>query len=730
MAVSVLTRPYGFYRTITPVTIDSSFEQDDHITFRVDGGHGLTTGGFVYLKTNIGEYNGFFEVIAGDATTFLPNTISEDPQAIPFIKNITEGILYEIEATHTWNCVHLPIAYQLTNTLWPTNSADTTRTMSSVTNSNGYCALSLSGDIKATGSAATLEFVKITGATEDDLNGVWQIIAYTNDTTFTVNIPYSSANDTALTGASIQYYYNNYHIKVQVWGGLNNGHEYYAQKPYVLLATLDLIPDTDNNVKFSISEILKNQISIENDLLQGTLPNNLDAFTLYFIKYAEVYDDSDGTTLSQTTPSYTSDMSSHEGRAVNAELPFKNVFSGSMTDYVVGTNPTTGGSLLGSFLTNFEEPVLFSGQYFDLSFLWDGVLGIIFKQSWYLNGALQTSEYTDPIDSFYAGVYRKEFDADCSYDRVDVAAIPVSTWKMYAPNETVLGIAAWSNSVSFNSVSSTAFTLTPPTPLADNIGDVFGFANTINTLNVPTGSIVVIPNVVIVVTGSIEVSVRWLLTDLTLATDYGFQVQGYTAGTHTETFQITSLGSANRIRLTVTITSGAGTVTVTPPTSFYSFNPNEIISETKTLTIDCTCLKSKATGYYLSWLNNLGGFDYWYFTSYADKIINVVETGETKNNIFPSWPESYGEFADTIKKQTFRESNEQVLIRSQHLTEAQAEVLKSIRTSPLVQIVNSIYDRRTVIVDQDSFVSLPEGKNLHELSFTITYTDDVPSQRV
>jgi hypothetical protein len=60
-------------------------------------------------------------------------------------------------------------------------------------------------------------------------------------------------------------------------------------------------------------------------------------------------------------------------------------------------------------------------------------------------------------------------------------------------------------------------------------------------------------------------------------------------------------------------------------------------------------------------------------------------------------------------------------------------MIKAIKSSPLVQIVNSIYDRRTVIVDTDSFVWKQEGqaqKDPYKISFTITYTDDVPSQKV
>lgn len=132
---------------------------------------------------------------------------------------------------------------------------------------------------------------------------------------------------------------------------------------------------------------------------------------------------------------------------------------------------------------------------------------------------------------------------------------------------------------------------------------------------------------------------------------------------------------------------------------------------------------------YLSWLNPLGGFDYWLFTGYKDHLLEVTETGETNKNIFPQWPKSYGAFADTIKKQTFRKTRKQRIIRSQILTSEQAtNIGEQIRSSPLVQIITSRRDRRTVIVESDSVTIKKERDKVHNLSFTITYTDDYPNQ--
>jgi hypothetical protein len=132
---------------------------------------------------------------------------------------------------------------------------------------------------------------------------------------------------------------------------------------------------------------------------------------------------------------------------------------------------------------------------------------------------------------------------------------------------------------------------------------------------------------------------------------------------------------------------------------------------------------------YLSWLNNLGGFEYWPFYGYKDHILSVEETGETRKNIFPQWPKSYGANADTITKQTYRKTKKQKLVRSQHLTRDQAEAIgEEIKSSPLVQIITTRRDRRTVLVDNGSFTVRREIDKMHNLSFTITYTDPYPSQ--
>jgi hypothetical protein len=134
---------------------------------------------------------------------------------------------------------------------------------------------------------------------------------------------------------------------------------------------------------------------------------------------------------------------------------------------------------------------------------------------------------------------------------------------------------------------------------------------------------------------------------------------------------------------------------------------------------------------YISWFNNPGGFNYWLFNGYQDALLDVQETGETKRNIFPNWPKSYGAHADTITKQTFRRTKKQMIIRSQNLTRAQAEVLgNEIKSAILVQQIITRRDRRTMIVDNSSITVRRGIDKIHYLTFTVTYTDDYPIQHV
>lgn len=135
------------------------------------------------------------------------------------------------------------------------------------------------------------------------------------------------------------------------------------------------------------------------------------------------------------------------------------------------------------------------------------------------------------------------------------------------------------------------------------------------------------------------------------------------------------------------------------------------------------------TPYQITFLNHIGGFEYFFFTAKKEYQVVIEEARQTKKNILPVWPNSYGKTADTIDRQTYRSSRNSVIVRSQYLSLNQLEALTEIRTSPLVQIMYSRTDRRTVIVDADSFTKYDEKDKVFTVTFKITFTDNLPSQR-
>jgi hypothetical protein len=187
---------------------------------------------------------------------------------------------------------------------------------------------------------------------------------------------------------------------------------------------------------------------------------------------------------------------------------------------------------------------------------------------------------------------------------------------------------------------------------------------------------------------------------------------GYFAGTNDEgvsRVEIAVTGSEDRIDFNI--------YTGTPPIN-YSFD---------TITID-VAEDCNNQNFYLTWLNNLGGFDYWNFTARKTYSVDVTGNSVSEKNIYTNWPKSYGAFADTIKQQTSRTSNEVIRVSSQFITTQQEDAIKQILSSPLVQEVTSKRDRRTVIIDPTTYRIRKDQDDLRTISFDLRYTDDIPSQ--
>lgn len=730
MSLTLLKRPQG--------RILNSGDSGGNVTssggdalFTTQAVHGMSTGDFVYLRTSVKDYNGFWYVTVLSGTTFKIKEYSGGSH-VQYISNPSGTIYFQNTIiTHGWSCVHYPIVYKLSSSKWPTNTEDTARTVSSFTNDNGYVNLNLSGNLK--GTVYELEWVKISGS--NGLDGIYQIIAWYSDSDVTINLEYSAGYSFA--GGTVQFYYNNFHAVVRIYGGLNSAHYWGGQKAYELLDEIKIVPDSDGVITVNIAETLKKKIEIiSNNLQLATLPNNIDAFCMFYIEYAESYDSANGYTIGTTTSSYTSDQANFEGYAVNAKLPFKNRFAGFLSEYVAARSLDNVNA--AKFLTSFEEPSYFPGKYFDLSWIRDEtIIGGAYGTSvslivrTYLNSVLQNN-FETVIPDNDEGVYRSRIEVEENAgDEIEAYIVDRDSSAIIRPGYS------WTNDpdglTNYDSKTATQFTKA--------VTSATSSCGAYQTAEIPDEeSIVVI--LIVEISGTWATTSDGIVISMKLTSADGSTVTSVDPtpssektfaqnGTYTIYYKLNNTnGAAGRLYVSIFefITSGTANVVITIPTgSIIFYTDLSLLTERKIIKIDNSCYSEYI---YLSWLNPYGGYDYWLFTGAKEIGTDILNVSETKKNIISDFPNSIGEYADTIRHETSRESRRTYLVRSQPLTKAQALAISEIKSSPLVQIVTDAegWDRRTVTVDQDSWVILDEENKMHTISFTVSLTDDQPAQ--
>lgn len=714
MALTILQRPEGYI--IDPTEKGGiSFEQSGVFNVATTLPHGLILGDIVYIESNVEDYNGFKVVgTVGNPNIFVVRTLDGD--TIPYQQDVNL-VVYATTLTHGWSCVHLPITYKLSNNLYPANSGDTPVNINSVQNVNGFTALQLSG---SPGNVHSYDFLKLTLPNDTDLSGVYQIVEFISPTVMIINLQYDATNN--FTGATAVKQYNNYTVLVRVYAGLNASHTWALQKPYELAATLEFTPDENNEIFFSVNEILKSYIETRNNLVLGTLPNNIDFWTNFYIEIAEKYDDSDGYTFGSSTTSFTSDQGNFEGYASNSKLEFKNIHSGSMSEYLMDT-VTTPMTTTGNFLTLFDE-LTFNPNYFDISFI-VGTGTYSIKKLFYTESGGYIGASTEAVTDV-DGLIRLPID--------DV--YPVIIFMLYnSSNEVISEQKTLKNLCQFTDAQATSYS-----------NNALSFTLTLNFTSPPNDTVVTSaaqtrfitpePNDKGTVTWNMGIGPFTSGDLVTILLDYLDATLAVILESHT----IATISTASD--------SGSFDMPV-PEQNVFGFQVRYVIhnagtnsnfngavvgsspefpAETHTLytsTIGDCCDDEVID---LTWLNNLGGFEYFRFNAHKDHIREIQEAITTKNNILPNWPKSYGADADTIRKQTKRVSNKAYTIRSQHLTTDQVDAISFIKSSILVQIFNSRLDRRTVIVDTDSFIVRKDGDDTKEIAFNVSFTDDIPVQ--
>jgi hypothetical protein len=732
MAVTFLERPTGYviqYPAIGSSVISSN--GGDAEVFN-SGNHGLVDGDIIYLHSTVDSYNGFWKVDVSSATRFRLQDILTNAY-VPFVKlldsqtdplNLSDEYLpyfnyYNTLLSHHWSCVHLPITYKIESNLHQVS--DAFATVDAFTNSSGNTSLTFTGAFSGSGLSATNTHVKIVGSSVD---GIYRII----DTTVTliIDLPYNVTN--ILAGAVVYVYYNNYHVRVQVYGGLTTAHYWEDEKPYELISTLKLIPDNNNEIKFSIANELKKQVkSLNNNLSLDTLPNNIDAFTMFYITTQESYDYNDSGDIITHTEGILVDKNNFEGFAVNAKLPFKNINSGFLGDYLVDEASTAA-----KFLTLFETPVMFDGYYFDISVLLN-FLNIIyydlpvlyFKQKWLNASGTAIAQQDTIITNYDAGLYRLSITPDCDYSQLQISIGSGSSFSQMATidgwNNTIIGAfngnwewrVADGGSSNANTIGSAGtkskYLLQPnniPSGILINIQCEFDVDPADgSSAGLASFDIVIVNETTIVFTTSTTVT---------------------GTGTYTINQNIVIPSYGNNIGYT------CRSIVATAQYQFYVkyFRVSELseISETKTIDIACNCNDQGIEGTQLTWLNYLGGMEYFVFTAQTEHQIDIKEAKTRLINIFPTWPNSYGEGGQTMRQETSRVACFRKTLRSQLISNENLQAMQYLKTSPLVQIMVSQTDLRTVLVDTDSFTVYNDNDKEFSISFAVEYTDYIPAQ--
>lgn len=130
---------------------------------------------------------------------------------------------------------------------------------------------------------------------------------------------------------------------------------------------------------------------------------------------------------------------------------------------------------------------------------------------------------------------------------------------------------------------------------------------------------------------------------------------------------------------------------------------------------------------YLTWLNNLGGWDYWNFTAEKEYGIDIEDSSEFDSNVFVDWPTTFinGETVTALEEVKARNTR---TVRSQFVTETQVQAIANITTSIRVQEIRADGTKITVLVDKRSFKIWEDNEKLYSIEFTLRYTDLIPVQ--
>tara|TARA_R110000765_G_scaffold391669_1_gene484642 strand:- start:11 stop:430 length:420 start_codon:yes stop_codon:yes gene_type:complete len=126
----------------------------------------------------------------------------------------------------------------------------------------------------------------------------------------------------------------------------------------------------------------------------------------------------------------------------------------------------------------------------------------------------------------------------------------------------------------------------------------------------------------------------------------------------------------------------------------------------------------------LQWLNTLGGWEHWSFTSQKSYGFDIGKTETIQRDIFQNWDTDF--IAGLTESEHISiKANKTITVRSQDLTIQQIEAIARIKFSIKVNDETDLANLVTVLVDKGSISYRTDNDKRHSIEFGIVYPSEV-----
>ena len=629
--------------------------------------------------------------------------------ALPSITQRPEKDLIQVGEVYSyftskWNAVHNPIIYKITNDKWPTNSLDAEDNITGQADNNGLVEFTIAGH-----SYDALSWVTIADSDIENYNGVWQITETTANT-ITLDLPYEAG---AIGTPTAQLYYNNYFTSVRLYAGIPSGHLLNLENPIAYRFLIKVKPDANNETLIDLAPLLRDYVNLLNDL--NLVPNDTNRWSAFYIEFAENYDIISSGDIVAFTSNYTSD-SLNIFYCSNSKMAFQHRFGYNMGEWVMQDS-----GVAGEFMTKFEKPKLWLSKYFDISCIIDEtiinkVLTLVINE--YSEAGALLALQTDAITLQDEGVYRLQLNAYPFNDLTDFIKIWIryegASDQMFTDPTFLNGLADWTQSDESGDGAVWGLLLGQVWCLGFGVDNSYYLYQTIAISN-GAGY-------------TIRVQVTALLNNSTM------HVVGYTGAVWKtiDSFNVPSDGlyefdfisddNYTDIGIWFESVSGPSFSVILLMLSLYEqAGAPIIVSEEKTINIERECSDQSI---YLTWLNNLGGWEYFNFTARKEYGIEISDDETFTKQIFEEDDYINGE---TVESYLTMKARRSVKVISQFLTQDEVQAIATIKHSIMVQEITDA-GKITVLIDKGSFKVREDRQKLFTIEFDLIYTDDIPIQ--